>query len=57
MTTNPTQEQQAAGPVALGPVTLDLQRLTVDELARLLQALQAEVRRRHAERQRADGRG
>jgi uncharacterized small protein (DUF1192 family) len=36
------------GPVALGAVSLDLQRLSVDELVRLLQALQAEVRRRHA---------
>ena len=36
--------------MALGAVSLDLQRLTVDELARLLQALQMEVKRRHAGR-------
>ena len=44
------------GPVALGAVSLDLQRLTVDELARLLQALQAEVKRRHAGRHAEPGR-
>lgn len=52
MNTNADGTRQDGGPVALGAVSLDLQRLTVDELARLLQALQDEVRRRHAERQR-----
>ena len=47
--------RQAGGPVALGAVSLDLQRLTVDELGRLAQALQAEVKRRHAELQRTNG--
>ena len=44
-----------AGPgvLDLGPVSVDLQRLTVPELARMLQALQAEIRRRHTEPQRA----
>ena len=50
MTTNADGTRQDGGPVALGAVSLDLQRLTVDELARLLQALQMEVKRRHAGR-------
>jgi hypothetical protein len=40
MTAN--QEQQA-GPLALGATALDLQRWTVDELARLFKERQAEV--------------
>jgi len=54
---NTNQEQHAAGPVALGAVSLDLQRLTPDELGRLALAPQAEARRRKAELQRADGKG
>ena len=51
-----TDETQQPGPsVALGAVTLDLQRLTLAELQTLFQALTAEVRRRLAERQRTDG--
>ena len=37
--------------VALGAVTLDLERLTVAELQTLYRALVAEIRRRAAERQ------
>jgi hypothetical protein len=43
--------------VALGAVTLHLQRLTLAELQTLFQALTAEVRRRHGERQRTDAKG
>ena len=50
MNANADGTRQDGGPVALGAVSLDLQRLTVDELTRLLQALQMEVKRRHAGR-------
>jgi uncharacterized small protein (DUF1192 family) len=53
MTTKRDDQQTGPGVLDLGPVTLDLARLTVPELARMLQALQAEIRRRHAEQQRA----
>lgn len=43
-------QRSGQGPVSLGPVALDLQRLTVDELSRLFQAVSAEIRRRHGER-------
>ncbi|MCY2987726.1 MAG: hypothetical protein NTY19_07670 [Planctomycetota bacterium] len=51
-TTGNTAQEHPAGPVVpLGPVTLDLQRLTVDEVTGQQQALQKEIWRRHAERQ------
>ena len=41
--------------VTLGAVTLDLSRLTVGELAALFRGLQAELRRRQAERDIQEG--